>query len=52
MDELPMAQGWAFHAWTMENDGWLQFSEIRRASQGYVAQEISRLMKQLDNFKD
>jgi len=48
-DQLPMEEGWALHAWAMENDGWLGFNNVQRGSQGYVAQEIDRLMSQIPN---
>ncbi len=41
-----MEEGWAFYAWAMENDGWLGFNNLKRASRGYIGQEIDRLMEQ------
>jgi hypothetical protein len=43
--ELPMDQGWAMYYWAMENDPWLQFNGVRRADNGYVGQEINRLVR-------
>lgn len=45
MDDLPMDQGWAFIAYSVQNDGWLQFNGVKRASDGYIKQEIERLIK-------
>jgi len=45
-DELPMAQGWAYYAWSIEADGWLNFSGIKRASAGYLKQESDKLIEQ------
>lgn len=39
-----MEQGWAYHSWLMENDGWLQFAGVRMSSVGYIRQETERLM--------
>jgi hypothetical protein len=44
MDELPMDQLFAFSAWAMANDGWLQFSGAQVSGKGYRAQESARLM--------
>ena len=44
-DELPMDKGWAFHAQSMEMDGWLSFCGMKRKGLGYVGQEIERLME-------
>lgn len=41
-----MDEGWTFYAWAMENDGWLQFSGLKRAGDGYIAQHVERLMKE------
>lgn len=41
MDELPMAQGWAFIAHEVENDAWLA---VKPASKRYIGQEVERLM--------
>ena len=43
-DELPMEQGWAMYAWSMENDGWLQFAGMKRATSGYIAREVDKLI--------
>jgi len=51
MDELPMYEGWAFVAWSMENDGWLKFCNVARKSPGYVKQAINKMMKQLDQIE-
>lgn len=42
-----MAQGWVYYNWSMENDGWILFCNVRRDSPGYVKQEIDRMMKML-----
>jgi hypothetical protein len=42
-----MEQGWAYYAWSMENDAWLAFSGVRRVSRGYVGQQIDLLMEQV-----
>lgn len=46
MDDLPMDQGWAFYAWAVENDGWLQFSGMKRDGDGYVMQGARKLTEQ------
>jgi hypothetical protein len=46
LDELPMDQGWAFISWTVENDGWLQFSGIAREGKGYVGQQADIRVKE------
>lgn len=38
--ELPMSQAWAFYAWSLENDPWIN---AERKAKGYIAQEIDRL---------
>jgi hypothetical protein len=30
--------------WAMENDAWLQFNGVRRSGNGYIGQEIERLV--------
>ena len=40
--ELPMAQGYALRAVAMENDGWLQFAGVKKASEGFIRQEVLR----------
>lgn len=42
--DLAMVEGWVWHAYAMENDGWLQFSGVKRKGDGYVAMETKRLM--------
>lgn len=42
--ELPLARGFAYMAWAIENDGWMQLSGVSRASPGYIRQEVKRLM--------
>lgn len=42
--ELPMSEGWAFHSYTLENDGWLAFNGLARKGKGYVARETDKLM--------
>ena len=37
-----MDEGWIYYAWSMENDGWLNFSGVKRDSPGYIAQEAQR----------
>jgi hypothetical protein len=44
LDRLPMDQGWAFYAWAIENDGWLQFSGVKRDGDGYVMQGARELV--------
>jgi len=39
-----MDQLFAFSAWAMANDGWLQFSGAQVSGKGYRAQESARLM--------
>ena len=39
-----MAEGWAFHSYALENDGWLAFNGLARKGKGYVAKETERLM--------
>jgi hypothetical protein len=41
---LPMDELWVYYNWTIENDGWLQFSGVRRASDGYIAQEVKQIL--------
>lgn len=41
-----MDQGWAFYAWVIENDGWMQFGGVKRQGDGYIQQEVKRLLKQ------
>lgn len=45
-DDLSMDRGWAYYAWKVENDGWLQFSGVKRKGKGYVGMEVDSLMKQ------
>lgn len=45
-DDLTMDEGWAYHAWLMDNDAWLQFGGVSRSSKGYISQEIEKLMGQ------
>jgi len=49
-DEVPMDQGWAFYAFSMENDGWLQFAGVKRSGLGYVGQEREKLIKQAQEY--
>lgn len=42
--DLPMAEGWIWHNYAIENDGWLNFSGIKRTGKGYVMMETNRLM--------
>jgi len=42
--DLPMDMGWIYYAWSLENDGWLQFSGVKRDSLGFIAQEVERLL--------
>lgn len=42
LDELPMAEGFALLAWSVENNG---IEPVRRVGKGYIATEIERLMK-------
>ena len=44
-DELPMIQGWAMYAWSLENDFLVQWGN-KRASRGYVAIEVEKLIAQ------
>jgi len=44
-EELSMAEGWALLAGAIQGDGWLQFSGVQRKSPGYVAQQISEILK-------
>jgi hypothetical protein len=45
--ELPIMRGMAYHAASMESDGWLQFAGMQRASPAYIAQEVEKYMKQV-----
>lgn len=42
-----MERGWAWWSWAVENDGWLQFSGVKREGKNYIAQEIDKLMAQV-----
>jgi hypothetical protein len=42
--DLPMDEGWVYIAWLTENDGWLQFSGVKRDSPGFIAQEAERIL--------
>jgi hypothetical protein len=44
-DALPLDEGWALLAVATENDGWLQFSGLKRTIPGYMAQEIATILK-------
>jgi len=46
-EHLPMERGWAWWSWAVENDGWLQFSGVKREGKNYIAQEIDKLMAQV-----
>lgn len=41
-DELPMIKGWAYIAWKIENNG---FVDVVNTSPGYIAQEVQRLQQ-------
>ncbi len=45
-DELPMDKGWAEYAWAIENDPMNMLGGIKRASDGYIRQEVEKLMAQ------
>lgn len=47
---MPMVEGWSFIAAAIESDGWLQFSQVERKGDGFVAQEIARLMKEAEHL--
>lgn len=40
---LPGAQGWAYHAWAVENEASLFGASLERRGDGYVQQEAKRL---------
>ena len=40
LDELPLAEAFAYRAWATESNPW---ASVRRASDGYIAQERHRL---------
>jgi hypothetical protein len=44
-----MQEGWAWYSQAIEFDGWLAFCGVKRASKGYIAQEMDRLMEQVKN---
>ena len=46
MDELCMAEGWAWYAAAMELDGWLSFCGIQRVSDGYIRQQVNLLIEE------
>lgn len=39
--KLPMIRGWAYFAWAMESNPWLN---VKRSGPGYIAQEIQKRM--------
>jgi len=41
--DLDMSEGWMWYSMAIEQDGWLQFSGVKRSSKGYVGQEIDLL---------
>jgi hypothetical protein len=43
--DLPMEQGWALQNASFEEDGWLQFAQVKREGKGYIFQERDRLMR-------
>lgn len=43
--DLPMDEGWVFHNYAIEQDGWLAFGGLVRKGDGYVASETKRLMR-------
>jgi hypothetical protein len=44
--ELPMDEGWVRYNWCIETDGWKAFSGLARVSDGYIKQEIARILAQ------
>ena len=43
--DLPMSEGWALMAMAIEQDGWMQFSGVKRSVKGYLGQEIDERVR-------
>jgi len=40
-----MDEGWVYFCQSLEMDGWLAISGVRRVGKGFVGQEFKRLME-------
>ena len=49
MNDLPLAQGFAFAAWAVENNG---LCAVERTGPGYIAQEVSSLKFQVSSGEE
>ncbi len=47
MNDLPMDQGFAYISWLLENDGWLQFSGLKRKGDGYVKRRVKEFLSKV-----
>ena len=49
--ELPMVEGWVMYCVAIEQDGWMQFSGVKRTDGGYIGQQIEKNLNRGKNVK-